>query len=87
MLYIVKYVGRDGKVCVEELSEVLTEIHVKLMSVCEDLVINHISDFFESGKVPEVVILRIIAQMFRLSCREWVPKEKEYFSYFSYEVL
>ena len=31
------------------------------MGVCEDLVINHISDFFESGKVPEVVIVRIIA--------------------------
>ena len=39
----------------------MTDIHIKLMGVCEDLVINHISDFFESGKVPEVVIVRIIA--------------------------
>jgi hypothetical protein len=44
----------------EEMGQLLTDIHVRLMGICEDQVINHVSDFFESGKVPEVVILRII---------------------------
>lgn len=30
------------------------------MDVFDELIINHISDFFESGRVPEIVILKII---------------------------
>jgi hypothetical protein len=44
----------------EELNQLLTDIHIKLMDVFDELIINHISDFFESGRVPEVVILKII---------------------------
>jgi len=38
------------------------------MGIFEDLVINHISDFFESGKIPETVIIKIIASMFDTAC-------------------
>jgi hypothetical protein len=66
----------------------LTEIHVRLMAICEDQVINHVSDFFESGKVPDVVILRIIGQMFRSACTHHSPLiEKEFFRQFAYEIL
>ena len=30
------------------------------MGISDEIVINHISDFFESGRVPELVILKII---------------------------
>jgi hypothetical protein len=36
-----------------------------MMAINEDSVINHISDFFESGKVPDVVILKIIGSIFQ----------------------
>ena len=38
------------------------------MGIFEDLVINHISDFFESGKIPETLIIKIIASMFDTAC-------------------
>ena len=52
----------------EEVAYLLTDLHVKLMAIFEDLVINHISDFFESGKIPETVIIKIIASMFETAC-------------------
>lgn len=58
----------------------LSDIHIKLMDVFDELIINHISDFFESGRVPEIVILKIIQQIFE-------SQSKEYFRQFSYEIL
>ncbi|CAD8106683.1 unnamed protein product [Paramecium sonneborni] len=64
----------------EELNQLLTDIHIKLMDIFDELIINHISDFFESGRVPEIVILKIIQQIFE-------SQSKEYFRQFSYEIL
>lgn len=56
----------------EEAIQLVTDIHVKLMGVFEELIINHISDFFESGRVPESLILKIIQSIF-LSASKTAP--------------
>lgn len=59
------------------------------MGVFDEIVINHISDFFESGRVPENVILKIIQSIFLSSCKDitFIIIAKEYFRQFAYEIL